>query len=79
MVTTWREHKASSLVPKAPPPGPEKCSLLVPPSPTSLFSPLWAPAGYRCRLWSLWEARVAGGKETLSFLGWDRKALMVAE
>lgn len=78
VVTTWREHgkapwclrrllQARKSAASAPPPQPR------------LSPPLWAPAGCRCRLWSLWEARAGGRKETLSFLGRDRKALMVAE
>lgn len=71
--------RGGSLMPKGLPPGPEKPSFLGLPSPTLLSSPLWAPAGYWCRLWSPRETRAAHGEEAVSFPGWDRRALTFAE
>ena len=66
-------------MPKGLPPGLEKPSFLLLPSPTLLSSPLWAPAGYWCRLWSPRETRAADGEEAVSFPSWDRRALTFAE
>lgn len=78
VVTTWRRHKASSLEPKGPPPGPEKFSLSVPPSPTSLFSPL-GPSRISMQAVVTVGGQGSGWEGDPELSGLDRKALIVAE